>query len=223
MGSKLIAKMIIMIFGAFVVLGLMFFLPAGTIYYWQAWVYMGLMFAVMLLIMGYLWQHDRELLVSRLKMGEKEKPQKLIIKIGSLLFSFTFLIPGFDFRYGWSAVPVVIVILADAIFLAGYYLFFLTLKENSYASRIIEVAKEQKVIATGPYALVRHPMYSAILLIVGVTPLCLGSYWGLLGVIPVILILALRILNEEKVLAKDLPGYKEYLQKTKYRLMPGIW
>lgn len=212
-----------MILAAFVVLGLMFFLPAGTIAYWQAWVYLGLMFAVMLLIMAYLLRHDRELLASRLKMGEKEKPQKLIIKIGSLLFALAFLIPGFDFRYDWSAVPVFIVLLADLVFLAGYYLFFLTLKENSYASRIIEVQKGQKVIATGPYAVVRHPMYSAILLIVGVTPLCLGSYWGLLGLIPVLLILVLRIINEEKVLAKDLPGYQEYLQKTKYRLLPGLW
>lgn len=220
---KLVQRLVISIPSTFIILGLLFFLPAGTIRYWQAWIYLGLMFIIMILIMNYLFRHDRELLARRMQMGEKEKSQKKIIGFGTLFFLAVFLIPGFDFRYGWSSVPFTVVIIADAIFVFGYYLFFLTLKENSYASRIIEVDKKQKVISTGLYAIVRHPMYLSMLLILGITPLCLGSYWGLFDLIPVILVLILRILNEEKVLFKNLPGYKNYLLKVKYRLIPGLW
>lgn len=208
---------------AIVVLCLVFFWPAGTVRYWQAWVYMGMLFGAMGLIMSYLFHNDPALLDRRMKMREKEEPQKLIIKIGSPVFAVAFLLPGFDVRYGWSLVPAAVVLFADAVFLLGYYLFFLTLKENSYASRVIEVDGGQRVISTGPYARVRHPMYSAMLLMMGATPLCLGSYWSLLAAIPVVSVIVFRILNEEKVLSENLPGYKEYLQKVRYRLVPGLW
>lgn len=223
MKNNLVRKVITAYVLAFVLLGLMFFVPAGTIRYWQAWVYLGLMFLVAMAISLYLFRHDRGLIERRMRTKEKEEPQKKIIRIGTLLYVIAFVVPGLDFRYGWSKVPVEIVVLSDTVFLLGYYLFFLTLKENPYAARTIEVEKDQKVISTGPYAVVRHPMYSAVLLIIFVTPLCLGSYWGLLAVIPIFPLIAFRILNEEKVLAENLPGYSEYLEKTRYRLIPGLW
>ncbi len=223
MTNKLVQQIIIKISVAAILLVLIFFLPAGTVYYWHAWVYLWLLFGSAILIMIYLLRHDRPLLERRLKIGEQVRPQKVITRIGSLAYFALFLIPGLDFRFGWSSVPIPVVIFADVIFLIGYYIFFLTLKENSYASRVIEVEKEQKVISTGPYAVVRSPMYLAILMIIGFTPLCLGSYWGMIMMVPLLFVLVLRILNEEKVLAEALPGYRKYLEKTKYRLIPNVW
>lgn len=221
--ENLIRKVILAYAAAFIALGLMFFVPAGTIYYWQAWIYLILMFFVAISISIYLFRHDKAVIERRMKLREKEEPQKKIIKIGSVFYLILFIIPGLDFRFGWSQVPIAVIVLSDVVFLFGYYLFFLTLKENPYAARTIEVEKNQKVITTGPYAIVRHPMYSAVLLIMTVTPLCLGSYWGMLAVIPIFPLIFFRILNEEKVLAENLPGYREYLEKTRYRLIPGLW
>ena len=221
--EKLVEKVIVAYAMAFVMLGLMFFVPAGTIYYWQAWIYLILMFFVAIAISIYLFRHDKAVIERRMKLKEKEEPQKKIIKIGSIFYLILFIIPGLDFRFGWSQVPLAVVILSDAVFLFGYYLFFLTLRENPYAARTIEVEKGQRVITTGPYAIVRHPMYSAILLIMLVTPLCLGSYWSMIATIPMFPLIVFRILNEEKVLSENLPGYKEYLKKNRYRLIPAIW
>lgn len=221
--ENLVKKVIVAYAIAFVALGLMFFVPAGTIYFWQAWIYLILMFFVAISISIYLFRHDKAVIERRMKLKEKEEPQKNIIRIGSIFYLVLFIIPGLDFRFGWSQVPIAVIVLSDAVFLFGYYLFFLTLKENPYAARTIEVEKGQKVITTGPYALVRHPMYSAVLLIMFVTPLCLGSYWGMLATIPMFPLIVFRILNEEKVLAENLPGYREYLEKTRYRLIPGLW
>jgi len=221
--ENLVKKVIGAYAAAFIMLGLMFFVPAGTIYYWQAWIYLILMFFVAGAISIYLFRHDKAVIERRMRLKEKEEPQKKIIKIGSVFYLILFIVPGLDFRYGWSQVPFEVIVLADAIFLFGYYLFFLTLKENPYAARTIEVEKDQRVVTTGPYAIVRHPMYSAVLLIMFITPLCLGSYWGMLATIPMFPLIVFRILNEEKVLAENLPGYREYLKKTGYRLIPGIW
>ena len=140
-----------------------------------------------------------------------------------LFFFAAFLIPGFDKRFGWSSVPLEVIIIADAIVVGGYLLFVIVLRENRYASRIIEVEKKQKVITTGPYAFVRHPMYSGVLLMYGFSPLALGSYWGMIPNALLILLIVARIRNEEKVLKQELEGYREYTQKVKYRLVPGIW
>jgi len=217
-------KKVVLRFGMFiVVMGLMFFLPAGTIKYWEAWAYMAILVIPMIIFLFYLIKHDPELLERRMKMKEKETEQKTIIKIGSLIFILIYLIPGFDQRYGWSSVPVATIIIADIIVFSGYLLFVRVLMENSYASRIVEVELQQKVITTGPYRIVRHPLYSAVFLMYCFGPLALGSYWAMIGSVLLIVILVARIKNEEKVLSRELEGYQDYLQKTKYRLVPGIW
>jgi protein-S-isoprenylcysteine O-methyltransferase Ste14 len=201
----------------------MFFLPAGTFAYWEAWAYLAILLIPMLFVLTYLLKNEPELLERRMRMREKEAKQKLIIKLSYLYFLLAFLLPGFDKRFEWSNVPVVVVIAADILVLLGYGTFFLVLRENRYASRIIEVEQEQKVISSGLYAIVRHPMYLGVSLMYIFSPLALGSYWAMIPSLLIIPILVVRIRNEESVLMRELKGYQEYLQKTKYRLFPGIW
>ena len=201
----------------------MFFLPAGTFAYWEAWVYLAVLFIPMVLVLVYLIRYNPELLERRMRMKEKEGKQKLIVQLSFLYFLLTFLIPGFDKRFEWSHVPTGVVVLADILVLVGYSMFFLVLRENRYASRIIEVVQGQKVISTGPYALVRHPMYLGMSLMYISSPVALGSYWAIIPSLLIIPLLVARIRNEEGVLIKELEGYQEYLQKTKFRLFPGIW
>ncbi|UCH94515.1 MAG: isoprenylcysteine carboxylmethyltransferase family protein [Candidatus Aminicenantes bacterium] len=221
--KNLIMKVIIRFTTAFVMLALLFFLPARTIYFWEAWVFMALLFIPATYVLFYLLKKDPELLEKRMKMKEKEKEQKLIMKISLLFFIGAFLLPGFDKYYGWSSIPLWLKIFADMMVLLGYIMFVVVLLQNRYASRIIEVDEKQKVIDTGLYSVVRHPMYDAVFLIYGFAPLALGSYWMLLGSAYLILVVVFRILNEEKVLIKELAGYKEYMQKVRYRLIPGLW
>jgi protein-S-isoprenylcysteine O-methyltransferase Ste14 len=204
-------------------LGLMLFLPAGSLDYWQAWIYCGILFIPMFFVVFYFLRKDPELLERRMRMKEKEEKQKTIQILGIIIFFIGFIIPGLDYRYHWSNVPVSLVIAANAIVLSGYIFVFSVLRENSYASRIIEVEKGQKVITTGPYAIVRHPMYLGVLVMYLFTPLALGSYWAILFFLPLIPLLVSRLLNEEEVLARELPGYQEYCQKTRYHLIPFIW
>jgi len=208
---------------AFVGMGLVFFLPAGTLRYWQAWVYMFILLVPMLFVMAWLFRNNPELLERRMRARERERRQRNIQMIGSLVFLGIYLLPGLDRRFGWSSVPVIVVIAADILVLAGYALFVRVLKENSYASRIVEVEENQKVITTGPYAMVRHPMYVAVMIMFGLTPLALGSYWAVVPALSLILVLVARIKNEEKVLVDELAGYREYMQRVKFRLIPGIW
>ena len=221
--SELIRMVFVRFLGAILVLSAVFFLPAGTFAYWEAWVYLAILFIPMLFVVIYLLKNDRELLARRMKMREREAEQKLIIKLSYIPFLLAFLLPGFDKRFGWSNVPVGVVVLADILVLLGYGIVFLVFRENRYASRIIEVEQEQTVISSGPYAIVRHPMYLGSLLLYILSPLALGSYWAMIPAILIIPIIVARIRNEESVLARDLNGYQEYMQKTGYRLIPGIW
>ena len=158
-----------------------------------------------------------------MRTREREPEQQRIIALSAPILLLAFLIPGFDHRFGWSNVPVWGVLAADFIVLLGYGLFFLVLRENRYASRVIEVEQEQQVIRSGPYARVRHPMYLGILVFYLASPLALGSYWAMLPALLNIPILVARIRNEESVLVRDLKGYQDYMQQTRYRLIPGIW
>ena len=202
---------------------LILFLPAGTFAYWEAWVYLAILLIPMSMVMFYLLGKAPELLARRMKLREKEVEQKLIIKLSFIPFLLAFILPGIDKRLGWSNVPVAIVVAAEILVVIGYVLFFLVLKENQFASRVIEVERGQKVIQSGPYRLVRHPMYMGTVLMCVASPLALGSYWAIIPAIFIIPIFIARIINEEKVLTKELEGYSEYKQKTRYRLIPGIW
>jgi protein-S-isoprenylcysteine O-methyltransferase Ste14 len=217
---KLVASRLLIFFP---VMFALFFLPAGTFAYWEAWVYLAILLIPMLFVMSYMLKNEPDLLARRMRMREKEAEQKLIVKLSYIPFLLAFLLPGFDKRFGWSNVPVGVVVIADILVLLGYIFVFFVFRENRYASRIIEVEQEQTVISSGPYALVRHPMYLGALLMYVLSPLALGSWWAMIPGACIIPVLVARIFNEESVLAKELKGYQEYMQKTRYRLIPGIW
>ena len=158
-----------------------------------------------------------------MQMREREEPQKRIVMFSLLFFLVAYMLPGFDRRWEWSDVPPPVVIASDLLVMLGYGIIFLVLRENQYASRIVQVEQGQKVISTGPYAFVRHPMYLGAILMYLASPLALGSYWALLPAVLIIPILVARIVNEEKLLQGELTGYREYSQVTRYRLLPGIW
>lgn len=201
----------------------LFFGTAGTFRYWEAWAFLAVLFTPMGLMSGYLLRNDPELVERRLKAKEKREKQKLFQKMTSLVWITGFVIPGLDHRGSWSTVPLWLVIVADLLVVAGYILFFLVLKENSYAGRTIEVEENQSVISTGPYSLVRHPMYTGATLMLLFAPLALGSWWATLPMLLTPLFLIMRIRDEEEALLEELPGYPEYTQKTKYRLIPLLW
>lgn len=205
------------------VLGLLILIPAGTLNYWQAYLYMGILIIPMIFVLLYFLKKDPVFLERRTRAKEKEKEQIIIQIVFSLIFLSAFVISGLDKRFGWSDIPVYVVIISDMVILLGYLLIFSVFKQNSYASRIVEVEKDQRLISTGLYAIVRHPMYMGVIIMYLPTPVALGSYWGLIPMATIPLALVLRILNEEKILSKDLPGYKDYCQKTKYRLIPFVW
>ncbi len=210
----------------FVVFGLTIFLPAWTLDYWQAWIVVVVFFSCTLAVTVYLMKNDPKLLERRVSAGvvaEKEKSQKIIQAFAAMAFIALFVVSSLDHRFGWSTVPPYLVALGDILIVIGFYLVFLVFKENSFASGTIEVGSEQCVIATGPYALVRHPMYvGALVMLVGV-PLALGSLWGLVALIPMTVVLVARLLDEEKFLARNLAGYCEYQSKVRYHLLPLIW
>jgi len=221
--KKLMKKMIIRFVAAFIVLGLLLFLPAGTLDFWEGWLYIAILLFPVLFVVAYFLKHDRELLERRMMMKEKEQKQSIIVIVSGFLFFLGFLIIGLDRRFGWSDVPTALVLIADVITVIGYAIVFFVFKENSYASRIVQVEKGQKVISTGPYAYVRHPMYSGALLMYLCTPISLGSFIAIPFFLVILLFILMRIHNEEELLARELEGYKEYIQKTKYRLIPHIW
>ena len=205
------------------VLILILFLPAGTFAYWEAWIYLAILLIPMSIVMFYFLKKAPEFLVRRMKFKEKEAEQKLIIKLSFIPFLLAFIIPGIDKRFGWSNVPITIIIVAEVLVFIGYILIVHVFKENQFASRIIEVEKGQKVIQSGPYRLVRHPMYMGAMIMYTASPVALGSYWAVIPAIFIIPVLIARIVNEERVLEKELEGYSEYKLKTRYRLIPGIW
>lgn len=208
---------------AFPVLIAMLFLSAGTLAFWEAWVYLAVLFIPMMFVLAYLLNNNPELLERRMRLKEKESAQKRIITLAFFSFLLAFLLPGFDRRFEWSHVPVGVVIVADILVLLGYGIVFLVFRENPHASRIIEVERDQKVISSGPYAFIRHPMYLGQSLMFIFSPLALGSYWAMIPALGIVFLLVARILDEERVMIRDLKGYREYMQKTVYRLIPGVW
>jgi len=209
-----------------IIIVLFLFVPAGSLNFWQAWVYSIIYVASSVTITFYLWGTNPELLARRVNAGpgaEKEKTQKITHFFVILLFIAILVISAFDHRFGWSHVPFYIVILGDILVILGFFLLFLVFRENAFASAIIEVTADQKVITTGLYSIVRHPLYVSGLIIMLGTPLALGSWRSLLVFIPLTLVIIWRLIDEEKFLSKNLPGYEEYCQKVRYRLIPFLW
>ena len=208
------------------VLALALFLSAGSLGFWQAWVFLAVWTLCVALITAYLAKYDQKLLASRTQAGpvaETQKVQQVIQGFASLFFIGLFIVPGLDFRFHWSAVPPLLSWIADGFVALGFFFVFLVFRENSYTSAVIEVADEQKVISSGPYSLVRHPMYAGASLLLLFAPLALGSWVAIPFPWPLILVVAVRALEEEKFLTKSLNGYAEYCQKVRYRLIPFIW
>lgn len=204
-----------------IMLGGVLFVPAGSLRFWEAWIYWSGFSVLTLFITIYFLKKSPELLSRRMQYKEKETTRKPPAFLN--LYLLCYVIPGLDFRFHWSTVPVWLVIAANAIVFLGYIFIILVFKENSYASTIIKVEKEQRVITTGPYAIVRHPMYLGLLLMILFTPLALGSYWAIIPALLCIPMNVFRIIGEEEVLLRELTGYKDYCLKTRYRLIPLVW
>jgi len=208
------------------ILAVLLFLPTWSLSYWQAWVFLLVFTVSVFLITLYFLRKDPDLIRSRLKAGpvaEQQKSQKVIQVLASLFFILPFITSSLDHRFGWSKIPAWIVLLGDILVALGLYIVFLVFRENTFTSATIEVQEEQKVIATGPYALIRHPMYAgAFIMLLGV-PLALGSWWAFIFVFLLFVAIVWRLLEEEKFLSKNLPGYIGYRQKVRYRLIPYIW
>jgi protein-S-isoprenylcysteine O-methyltransferase Ste14 len=208
------------------IMALLVFVPAGTIRYWQAWVLLLIFGTVSALLTQYLIRNNPALLKRRLKGGpraEKRTAQKIIMICVSVAFVALMVVPGLDHRFGWSRMPGAVVIAGDVLVLLGFYFIFCVYRVNPFTSATIEVAEDQRVISTGPYAIVRHPMYAGGFLYLLGTPLALGSYWGLLAAAAMMPLLIWRLLDEERFLAANLPGYREYIKKVRYRLVPLLW
>jgi protein-S-isoprenylcysteine O-methyltransferase Ste14 len=202
------------------------FLPAWSLNYWQAWTYLLVFFGWVYFIDFYFLKHDRALLERRLKAGakdEKEKTQKIIQSLASICFITLFVVSGFDHHFHWSQMLIYMNVVGDAGVFLGFLIIFIVFKENSFTSSIIEIDKEQKLVDTGPYAHVRHPMYSGGILLVVFTAFALGSYWALIPSLLLGVAIVVRLLDEEKFLSINLNGYKEYIAKVRYRLVPGLW
>ncbi len=208
------------------VMGLLLFLPADTIDYWQAWVYLTIVVSASTLMTAYLMRKDPALLRRRSSGGplsEKRVAQKIAMLIVSVGFFGTLVLPALDHRFGWSHVPLYATVAGDVLLALGYYVVFRVAKENTFASAKIELSQDQEVISTGPYALVRHPMYSGLLLTFFGTPLALGSYRGLLASALTTFAFIWRLFDEERFLAESLSGYVEYCHQVRWRLLPGVF
>jgi protein-S-isoprenylcysteine O-methyltransferase Ste14 len=220
---KILIQVIIRYILSLIFASVLLFLPAGSLKFWNAWVFLSALFIPMLFVLIYLIIKDPELLQKRIKTNEKEKSQKIYLVLSIITILITFIVPGLDFKNHWSQIPDWLVIVATVIMILGYYMFFMVMKQNRYASRVIEIQKGQKVIDFGLYSIVRHPMYLAATILFCSIPIILGSLYGLIPVFLIPLLLIIRILNEEKVLKENLNGYSEYMKKVKYRLIPFIW
>jgi protein-S-isoprenylcysteine O-methyltransferase Ste14 len=223
---NLLTKALLSLVALAATMGLLLFASAGTTHYWQAWVYLAIYTGATLLVTVYLAKKDPALLKRRMSGGptaERQLTQKIIMIFVSIGFVGLLIVPALDHRFAWSTLHLSVVIAGDALVAIGIYFIFLVYRENTFTSATIEVAKDQRVISTGPYALIRHPMYASGLLFFLGTPLALGSAWGLLALLFILPFLLWRLLDEEKFLAKNLPGYTNYQQQVRHHLVPYIW
>ena len=224
--NNLIVKSFLGLAFLIVCLALALFLSAGSLNFWQAWLFLAVWTMCVVLITAYLVKFDQKLLASRVQAGpiaETQKIQQVIQGFASLFFIGLFIIPGLDFRFHWSIVPPIISWISEAIVALGFFIVFLVFRENSFTSAVIEVSDKQQVIDTGPYHVVRHPMYSGVILLLLFSPLALGSWIAIPFPLPLILVVAFRAIEEEKFLRINLKGYDAYCKNVRYRLVPFIW
>ena len=223
MDAKLFAQAIVKFLGGVLMVGLLLFLPAGTFRYWQGWLLMGILFIPMFIAGLIMMKKSPDLLRKRLDVKEKQSEQKAVIGLSALMFLAAFVVAGLNVRFGWLALPAWVSWAAAAMFLLAYALYAEVLRENVWLSRTVEVQENQKVIDTGLYGVVRHPMYMTTLLLFLSMPLVLGSPFSFLIMLFYLPIIAKRIRNEEKVLESGLEGYAEYKKRVKYKVIPYVW
>ncbi|MBO5109082.1 MAG: isoprenylcysteine carboxylmethyltransferase family protein [Clostridia bacterium] len=220
---KLLFRALLKFLVGLALVSLLLFLPAGTVRYPGAWLFLALLFIPILVLGAILLARAPALLEKRLSAKEKEGMQRGVVAISALLFLGGFVVAGLDFRYQWSNVPHAVVIVAAVVLLLSYGMYAEVMRENAYLSRTVEVQEGQKVIDSGLYGIVRHPMYAATVFLFLSIPVVLGSWWSLLCFAPYPIVIIARIQNEEKVLSHQLPGYTDYKKRVKYRLIPWIW
>ena len=223
MTKKLFVQAMTKFFAGVLAVGLLIFLPAGTLRFGQGWLLMGVLFVPMFLAGLFLMGKDPDRLRRRLDAREKEMTQKTVLLLSGLMFLAAFVLAGLSFRFGWLRFPRWVSVLGAILFLLGYVLYAFVLKENAYLARTVTVEKGQKLVDTGLYGVIRHPMYAATLLLFLSMPLILGSLLSLLVMLVYPFIIARRIQNEEQVLMRELPGYREYRKKVRWRLIPFLW
>jgi protein-S-isoprenylcysteine O-methyltransferase Ste14 len=208
---------------AIVVIGALLFIPAGSFRFWQGWVYILTTFVPGVLAFAYFYKHDPQLIERRMQFREKVREQRRIMVFVYIIWLIAFVLPGLDHRFGWSHQPLGITIFSQAVVLGGFVMTLWVTKVNRFAARTIQVEPGQEVISSGPYCIIRHPMYAGICAMCLFTPLALGSYITWPAFILLIPLIVLRLLNEEKVLRQELPGYAEYCLHTRFRLVPFLW
>jgi len=208
---------------ALVVFGTLLFIPAGSFRFWQGWTYLVIFFVPGLLGFVYFYKHDPELVERRLRLKEKVREQRRIMTFVYVIWLIALLIPGLDHRFGWSHLPSDLALASQVVVFGGYLLTLWVVKVNRFAARTIQVEPGQTVVSTGPYGIVRHPMYLGVCATLLFTPMALGSYFALPAFFLLIPLVVLRLLNEEKVLRQELPGYSEYCLHTRFRLVPLVW
>jgi len=221
--KRLILSAVFRLVSGTVIISAMLFGAAGTLHYWEGWLYLGVLLLPTVVFLQFMIRKDPELLERRLRIRERETVQKAVI-LGSIpLHIALLLIPPLDHRFGWSAVPPWVIFVSAIAILAGYLLYVRVLMVNRFASRTIAIEAGQKLVTTGPYRIVRHPLYLAGVLMFATTPLALGSFWGLITAPGIVVIYVVRILNEETVLIRGLDGYEDYRRLVRWRLVPGVW
>ena len=223
MTIKLFTQAILKFALGVVLVGALIFLPAGTFAFLGGWLLMGILFIPMFIAGLFMMAKNPSLLESRLDAKEKEREQSIVVKLSGLMFIVGFVLAGLDFRFGWIKLPFMVNVIASVVFIVAYLIYAEVLRENTYLSRTIKVVEGQKVISSGLYGIVRHPMYFATILLFMAMPLVLGSLVSFVVFLAYPFIIAARIKNEEKVLSKELDGYEEYKRKVKYRMLPFVW
>ena len=223
MYKKLFFQAIVKFILGVLLIGLLIFIPANTINYWNGWLFMGILFIPMFIAGFFMMVKSPDLLKKRLNAKEKENEQKQVVVLSGLMFFAGFIIAGLNYRYSWIMLPNIVVIISSIIFIISYILYAEVLRENAYLSRTIEVQENQKVVDTGLYGIVRHPMYATTILLFLSIPLILGSLISFAIFLVYPFIIAKRIKNEEKVLERELKGYSDYKKKVKYKVIPFIW